>query len=245
MTIKQQMRIGRRKAIACLKQLGIFADSLSYQELLRLLFDNKLCGVRKKRNISQKMLEKEFIRIANEVDVVVEVAKTLTQPKKLVMQSRKIESTLPCPTKKADDIPKEKKSDIVPNPIGYKSRCREDEPFNLIPKVFYKSWRWKELRLIALDTYGRRCVSCGASPSADNYVVLNVDHIKPLRLNPELALDLSNLQVLCQDCNQGKSWFNEKDYRSDDQKILSKKEFSFEVTEELLAKLHDNFKDYF
>lgn len=243
MIVKQEMRVGRRKSVACLDKLGICADSLSYQELLKLLFDNNLCGVRKKRNVSQKMLEKEFIRIANESEVVVEAVKTRAHPRKLVVQSRKIISTLPCPTKISDYVPKEKKSNVAPNPVGYKSRCRKDEPFDLIPEVFYKSWRWKELRLIALDTYGRRCVSCGAAPSADNSVVLNVDHIKPLRFNPELALDLSNLQVLCQDCNQGKSWFNENDYRSDDQKNLSRKELSFEVTEELLAKLHDNFKD--
>lgn len=106
----------------------------------------------------------------------------------------------------------------APKSIGYISRCRKDEKINLDPKVFYNSWRWRELRLIVLDLCGRNCCSCGAIPSKDNKVVLNVDHIKPLRTHPELALDITNLQVLCEACNQGKSWFNKKDYRTEDQR---------------------------
>lgn len=34
--------------------------------------------------------------------------------------------------------------------------------------------------------------------------VLNVNHIKPRRRFPELALDPKNLQVLCGDCNHEK-----------------------------------------
>lgn len=112
-----------------------------------------------------------------------------------------------------------------PKPIGYVSRCRKDEPINLDPDVFYKSWRWRELRLIVLDVCGRYCCSCGENPRHDNQVVLHVDHIQPLRLHPELALDITNLQVLCEACNQGKSWFNTEDYRTEEQrnKLISMK----------------------
>lgn len=141
---------------------------------------------------------------------------------------------------------KSAKAQIVkttPIPIGYESRCRQNEPLDLTPDVFYKSWRWKELRLIALDVCGRRCVCCGATPSPSNKVVLHVDHIKPLRSNPSLALDLSNLQVLCEDCNQGKSWFNTNDYRTDSQKSsMSRKQAeSFTVTEDAISRMHDKF----
>jgi hypothetical protein len=118
-------------------------------------------------------------------------------------------------------------------PVGYISRCRKDEPINLDPDVFYKSWRWRELRLIVLDVCGRYCCSCGEAPRHGNKVVLNVDHIQPLRLHPELALDITNLQVLCEACNQGKSWFNTKDYRTEEQrnKMIAMKLSSINITD--------------
>lgn len=130
----------------------------------------------------------------------------------------------------------------TPKPIGYVSRCRQDEPINLDPEVFYKSWRWKELRLIVLDKCGRRCCSCGATPRPDNQVVLHVDHIKPLRIHPKLALDISNLQVLCEDCNQGKSWYHSNDYRSEEQrnKLIDMKLASIKVTESAITSMHDS-----
>jgi hypothetical protein len=135
-----------------------------------------------------------------------------------------------------------KQSRVQPNPIGYVSRCRQDEPFNLKPEVFYKSWRWKEIRLIALDVCGHRCGSCGQKPLPNNNVVLHVDHIQPLRKNPELALDLSNLQVLCEDCNQGKSWFNTKDYRTEEQKSeMIRRQFeSAKITDEMISRMHES-----
>ncbi|WP_232796123.1 HNH endonuclease [Citrobacter rodentium] len=34
---------------------------------------------------------------------------------------------------------------------------------------------------------------------------MHVDHIKPRSLYPHLALDLSNLQIMCNECNVSKS----------------------------------------
>ena len=58
---------------------------------------------------------------------------------------------------------------------------------------------------------GMRCQACGASPS--DGAVLNVDHIQPRLLFPELALHLENLQVLCGDCNEGKGNWDMTDAR--------------------------------
>jgi 5-methylcytosine-specific restriction endonuclease McrA len=66
-------------------------------------------------------------------------------------------------------------------------------------------------RMEALKQHGARCQCCGASP-ADG-VRLNVDHIKPRRLFPELALVLKNLQVLCAECNHGKGNWDQTDWR--------------------------------
>lgn len=69
-------------------------------------------------------------------------------------------------------------------------------------KDFYSSRAWKILRYQAFEKYGNRCQCCGARPDDD--IVLHVDHVKPRSTNPELALDLNNLQILCADCNIGK-----------------------------------------
>jgi len=69
-------------------------------------------------------------------------------------------------------------------------------------KDFYSSRSWKILRYQAFEKYGNRCQCCGARPSDE--ITLHVDHVKPKSTHPELALDLNNMQILCEDCNIGK-----------------------------------------
>ncbi len=76
---------------------------------------------------------------------------------------------------------------------------------------FLASYEWRRVRMLAIQKYGRRCQCCGASP-ADG-VRLNVDHIKPRAIYPELALSLDNLQVLCSECNHGKGNWDMTDWR--------------------------------
>lgn len=96
-------------------------------------------------------------------------------------------------------------------PVGYNQNSKKSEEIN--KDNFYDTWAWKDIRYQALHKCGRRCMSCGASPLRDNKVVLHVDHIKPFRKYPELALDINNLQVLCEDCNMGKGYWDETDFR--------------------------------
>lgn len=97
-------------------------------------------------------------------------------------------------------------------PVGYNQKSKKSEEINT--DNFYDTWAWKDIRYQALHKCGRRCMSCGASPLKDNKVVLHVDHIKPFRKYPELALDINNLQVLCEDCNMGKGYWDETDFRT-------------------------------
>lgn len=60
--------------------------------------------------------------------------------------------------------------------------------------------------------YGPRCQCCGATPATG--AVMNVDHIKPRKIFPELALDPDNLQILCDECNHGKGNWDMTDWRS-------------------------------
>lgn len=76
---------------------------------------------------------------------------------------------------------------------------------------FLTSYEWRKLRMLALKKYGPKCQCCGASPTSG--AIIHVDHIKPRRYHPELALDINNLQVLCQDCNHGKGAWDDTDWR--------------------------------
>lgn len=77
--------------------------------------------------------------------------------------------------------------------------------------AFFDSDEWKALRYRVLLHYGRKCMCCGATPSDGKK--MHVDHIKPRSKFPELALDFYNLQVLCEDCNLGKSAKDQTDFR--------------------------------
>jgi hypothetical protein len=67
---------------------------------------------------------------------------------------------------------------------------------------FYKSREWRALRYEILRKHGFRCQACGTK-GADT--ILHVDHIRPRSKRPDLELCGANLQVLCEDCNMGKS----------------------------------------
>ena len=87
--------------------------------------------------------------------------------------------------------------------------------------VFYESKAWQRLRYRILSERGAKCECCGAT-SKDG-TTMHVDHIKPRSIYPELALDPKNLQVLCKDCNMGKSNVLEDDWRKH-KRVLVKKE---------------------
>jgi 5-methylcytosine-specific restriction endonuclease McrA len=65
--------------------------------------------------------------------------------------------------------------------------------------------------MMALKKYGPKCMCCGTTPK--HGAVMNVDHIKSRKFYPELALELSNLQILCNDCNHGKGNWDQTDWR--------------------------------
>lgn len=77
--------------------------------------------------------------------------------------------------------------------------------------LFYDSEAWRGLRYQVLRRDGGKCVLCGVT-AADG-ATLHVDHIKPRSLFPELELEITNLQVLCADCNLGKSNTDQIDWR--------------------------------
>lgn len=71
--------------------------------------------------------------------------------------------------------------------------------------------KWVEVRYKALKLSDGSCCLCGAT--AKDGIKLHVDHIKPKSLYPYLEYELSNLQVLCEHCNIGKSNKDDTDWR--------------------------------
>lgn len=82
---------------------------------------------------------------------------------------------------------------------------------------FYASWEWRKLRFEVIQEHGRACQCCGATPgmkyASGGPVRVCVDHIKPISKFWNLRLDRSNLQILCDECNQGKGNWDETDFR--------------------------------
>ena len=77
--------------------------------------------------------------------------------------------------------------------------------------AFLSTFEWRRVRMQALKKYGPKCMCCGATPATG--AVMNVDHIKPRKKWPSLALDVKNLQILCHDCNHGKGNWDQTDWR--------------------------------
>lgn len=76
---------------------------------------------------------------------------------------------------------------------------------------FYNSKEWQNLRYAILREQKGTCQLCGRTKK--DGVVLHVDHIIPLSKDWSKRLDKNNLQVLCKDCNLGKSNTDSIDWR--------------------------------
>lgn len=104
----------------------------------------------------------------------------------------------------------EPKKSPRPKPAPKQSLPPEQAAFVASPE-FLASYEWRKLRMQALKKHGAICQCCGASPSTG--AVMNVDHIKPRRTHPHLALSIDNLQILCHECNHGKGNWDMTDWR--------------------------------
>jgi 5-methylcytosine-specific restriction endonuclease McrA len=93
----------------------------------------------------------------------------------------------------------------APSQRPIKSRIDPNSP------EFLESYEWRSLRMEVLAKYGPVCMCCGAT--REDGEKMHVDHIKPRRKRPDLALIFDNLQVLCGTCNHGKGNWDETDWR--------------------------------
>lgn len=110
-----------------------------------------------------------------------------------------------------------KASGFCSEPCRKIAKARRKAAFGKVPKKkkrkidFYDSDAWRMVRYRAIKRAQGACEACGATANKGN--PLHVDHIKPRALFPQLALIESNLQVLCRDCNIGKGYWDQTDWR--------------------------------
>ena len=110
---------------------------------------------------------------------------------------------------------------VIPNVVSVRITQTGNTPTNkttnrtkktfVVTDAFLSTYEWRKLRMQALKKYGPKCMCCGATPK--DGAVMNVDHIKPRKTFPSLALDINNLQILCHDCNHGKGNWDQTDWR--------------------------------
>jgi 5-methylcytosine-specific restriction endonuclease McrA len=92
------------------------------------------------------------------------------------------------------------------------NKAKNEKRRSIYPlKNFYRTHQWRTIRYEALRLANGRCALCGLG-AADG-IVLHCDHIVPKSMDPKRALDVSNIQVLCNICNQGKRNYDDTDWR--------------------------------
>lgn len=94
-------------------------------------------------------------------------------------------------------------------------------------KRFYSSQKWKSLKNIITNIYGKTCMKCSYTPTLEKEV--HCDHIYPRSLYSEHELNPFNLQILCVSCNSSKSNTKIVDYRTQEHKKLLLENISNEL----------------
>ena len=69
--------------------------------------------------------------------------------------------------------------------------------------AFYKSSKWRKLRLVALGRDSWCCRRCDEKGIIT--IATLVDHIVPTKVDWELRLDIDNLQAMCDECHNIKT----------------------------------------
>lgn len=82
---------------------------------------------------------------------------------------------------------------------------------------FYNSAEWRLIREQVIQERKHVCQKCGHQIKSD--YDLTVDHIKPRSKFPELALDKSNLQIMCRRCNSAKGANYDESIITDDEPL--------------------------
>lgn len=86
-------------------------------------------------------------------------------------------------------------------------------------REFLNTYEWRKVRMEALVKHGNKCMCCNRTPEGEYYTC--VDHIKPRKTHPHLAIDIDNLQILCNVCNHGKGNWDSTDWREGNELVFT------------------------
>lgn len=74
------------------------------------------------------------------------------------------------------------------------------------PRNIFNRWRdsteGKEWKQKQYEKQQGKCTDCSFLAHSVEY--LEIDHIKPISINPEFAVDITNLRLVCSPCNRKK-----------------------------------------
>lgn len=76
------------------------------------------------------------------------------------------------------------------------------------------SSEWLRLKTTLFSVFDKKCFKCGSKRS------IEVCHVKEVSSNPELSLDITNIQILCKECSFSRKIKTRKDLRTPGQKDL-------------------------
>lgn len=166
-----------------------------------------------KKELKKKRLEKKIKFQQTQDQIKLSRYNEMNNSKSKADSIRDMSLMLNCINRSESDLPMLSTSNRskIHNNVVNKSKKIITDDLDVTSNIFLESYRWKQLRYDAIKKYGNSCQCCGASVKTG--AVLNVDHIKPRKLFPQLALDIDNLQILCSECNQGKGNRDQTDWR--------------------------------
>jgi 5-methylcytosine-specific restriction endonuclease McrA len=154
-----------------------------------------------------KKKEERKAKIAAKVPPVVEKkAPAVSQPAQKKLTKRQKHRAKLAERRAKGLMPKKSKA------LSTKPAPQQVAGIDVTTTEFLSTYEWRKTRMVALKKYGARCQCCGSTPATG--AVIHVDHIKPRKLFPHLALDVDNLQVLCHECNHGKGNWDQTDWRN-------------------------------
>ena len=116
---------------------------------------------------------------------------------------KRLDKEAATPIVKRPSYSKRKKKVYQPSPVVVTAWPAEPVYVMGMKQGFYQTREWRSVRYDVLKASDGKCALCGRSKQ--DGIVLHVDHIKPRSKYPDMELAPSNMQVLCEDCNMGKS----------------------------------------
>ncbi|KKM68968.1 hypothetical protein LCGC14_1455560 [marine sediment metagenome] len=79
--------------------------------------------------------------------------------------------------------------------IQHLKNMNKKKGYKKLPKKFYNSFDWANVRILILNRDKFKCIHCGSLAN-------HVDHINSAKYFPEMSLDPTNLISSCEDCHR-------------------------------------------